>query len=146
MPAAALADPPACPPTPPAYGGSDPVVAEMRDLRTDVAASCAALLDPAASAAGSLSAANASLSQLVDDSAAVRGDVADLTTDVEAVVAGTGGAAVHATLTNPPDASAAVVATTDVGEVLHTDLWFMVGVVASLLGAFALYRLVMPRA
>lgn len=118
----------------------------MRDLRSDVAAACSAVVDRVET--GNVTAGNveAAAHDVATATSSVDANVSDLASRASAVMAGTDGAALHATLDNPPDASAAVAATTDVGSVLHTDLWFVIGLVASLLGSFALYRLVMPRA
>lgn len=131
---------------PAAYGGSDPVVAETRDLRADLAASCAALLDRLDTANTTAATAEGRLLDLVNSSANVDANVTDLADRLNVLMAGTDGATLHATLDNPADTSAAVSATEDVGNGLHSDIWFLCGVVASLLGAYALYRLVMPRA
>lgn len=145
MPARALADPPACPPGPAAYGGTDPVVAETRDLRSDLAVACAAVVDRLETGNTTAATAEGRLLDLVNSTANVDANLSDVLDRVGLVMAGTDGAAIHAQLDNPPDASAAVAATEGVGSGLHSDMWFLCGVVASLLGSFGLYRLVMPR-
>jgi len=49
-------------------------------------------------------------------------------------------------VTNPAEVGDVAAAVDDAGAALHADLWFLIGVATSMLGAYGLYRLVMPRA
>jgi len=142
-PAVALADPAACPAAPGAYGGSDAVVAELRDLRADVAAACAATTERQDAAAVHTDVLPAKLDVLHDD----------LVGDVGVHVAsgpGVGSALNVDTGADPSNAQTVHLADADQDwlagneTALRADLWFLVGLLCCLPFSYFFLRTVLP--
>jgi hypothetical protein len=121
------------------------VVRELRLSRIDAAASCAAI---AAALADVADVAGEPVAIAPDQSVSIEGAVA-LTRGVDAESA--------LAVTFPPDAlgdveldagatDALATASTAGADVLHSDLWLIVGLCCGLMFVYFLLRLVMPRA
>jgi hypothetical protein len=105
---ALAADPPACPPTPEAYTGTDAVVAELRAQRADVAASCAAAHFDAGLVESAL---NAIRDHQSDPVRLADGSTVAIAGAVE-LVRGTADAPLHVTSEDPAPASSTVALST----------------------------------
>lgn len=136
---------PACPSAPPAPSESaDPVVAELRELRREVSASC----DVAADRLGSLSGDLAALTDEVANVAGSTGSISDALEDgaLRTRVLTSDAEPLHVAGDPSGDSAPVVAAVTDARDWLHADLWWLLGLLCALFFAGKLYRAVSPRA
>lgn len=148
MPAVAAADVPDCPTAPASYDGTDAVVAELRALRTDLVANCAAIAARITRETDQLGTALAPLGSPLPVSLD-RGGTSD---DPLYVDGSSGGAATLGADDGHPafvrfasTETAPAEAATGVAD-LRTDVWFVAGLLATALLSYGLWRTVMPRA
>jgi hypothetical protein len=144
-PAPALAQAPAatCPDAPGAYGGSDDVVAELRALRADLAAACAAQLDRADDVRDSLHGDLSGLGDTLAGRLKVQLDAGPGTAEgARLFVSPDAGAdADHPSYveqTNPTaaaDLEPVAQRVEDSGEALRSTLWFVAGLLSVLIVA-----------
>jgi hypothetical protein len=143
-PASASADPPACPASPAAYGGSDPVVSELRELRAEQVQACEALSDQ--------------LAQLKDDTA----DLAysdDLVHDVNLATIAETVLPIHVEdpQLHADNAAAPAIGTVELGPdareqldnnttAVREDYWWFFGILGGGLVVFLFWRIMRPSA
>jgi hypothetical protein len=128
-----------CPADAGAYAGSDPVVSELRELRSDERAAClanASRLDRAHDDATAAAAA------AHDDAGAAHTDASAIATKVDGVSSAV--AAIPAPTASTPYAGPSAGQVDDAARALHGDVWLLLGAGAALVFGLPLVRMVTP--